>query len=340
MDKVFKVPELLTTILLHLPVLDILLRARPVNKLWKEIIDTTPRLLWATWKLNRNLYPNRKDFSSIVEPNNILIEAIKRQPVDVIMNSSPLHGGHEEAKAMGIRWVGHRYWYYKCKSGVRGDPVKEAILAKALEKSKLRCLARDRHYCRRRDSYINASACYISLFEDSLGIRTALESMYMTRPPLRKMTITFYYLEDGEKVKVRVEDLVIREPEDGRYVTAKTFLREISLWLIDDEYLQVNATVLHAIATYTDLGFLFCNYLQNMTTVSAEQGSGEGLFEMVFPCALKRLSTDVAMRDAPRWNSELGVGHVPEGDLLSILEPELSHCSNFGQNGRDSIGYI
>ena len=327
MDKVFQLPELLSAILLHLPVPDILLRARPVSKLWKEIIDTTPRLLWATWKLSRNLHPNRKDF---VEPNNILIEAFKRQPVDVIMNPSSLYPcPQEKMEAIGIRWVGHRYWYYKCKPVVRGDSVKEAVLAKALEKSKLRCSARDRH----------SSACYISRFEGSPGVRTALESMYMTRPPLRRMTITFYYLQDGEKVKMRVEDLVINECDDGRYVTAKTFLQKVSWWLIDDEYLQVNATVLHVIASYTDLGLLFCNYLQNMTTVSAEEESGAGLFEMVFPCALKMLSTCTA-GDAPRWDSELGVGFVPGGDLMSILEPELSHCSSFDQGGRDSTACI
>ena len=332
MDKVFQLPELLTAILLQLNVPDILLRARPVNIVWKEIIDTSPRLLWATWKLNRNLHPDRKDLSNTVEPNNILIEALKRQPVNIIMDSSPLHGVlHEETKAMGIRWVGHRYWYYRCKLGVHGDPVREAILETALERSKLRCLARDRHWRQCREHCINASACYISRFEGSPGIRTALENMYMTRPPLRKMTITYYYIHGGEKIKVRVEDLVIKELDNSRYVTASTFLREVSWWLIDDEHLQVSATVLHEIAAYTDLEFLFCNYLQNLATVSAEKESGEGSFEMVFPRTLKRLST-CTVRDAPWWDSEMGVGHeyVPEGVWMSILDPELSHCSNFG----------
>ena len=91
--------------------------------------------------------------------------------------------------------------------------------AKELERTKLCCcLAKDEQH----HGHINTNAYYISQFENSPRIRTVLENMYVTRPPFRKMTMTFYYLQDGEKVKLQVKHLVIQD--SSQYITVKIFL--------------------------------------------------------------------------------------------------------------------
>ncbi|KAK6338708.1 hypothetical protein TWF696_009520 [Orbilia brochopaga] len=48
-QSVLTLPELLTDVLLHLPFEDVM-RARGVNRTWLAVIDTSPAILWDTWR--------------------------------------------------------------------------------------------------------------------------------------------------------------------------------------------------------------------------------------------------------------------------------------------------
>ncbi|KAJ6261759.1 hypothetical protein Dda_2558 [Drechslerella dactyloides] len=48
-ESVLTLPELLTNILLNLSFQDVM-RARGVNHIWQDVIDTSPEILWNTWR--------------------------------------------------------------------------------------------------------------------------------------------------------------------------------------------------------------------------------------------------------------------------------------------------
>ena len=217
-------PEILSEILSHLPIPDLLLRARPVDRYWQQVVDTSPKTLWATWRS-----PHMKK-SHDIELHAYLLDRLHvRLPtlssdrpsrfIERFLSDWWSMGGNLDNKIKQQNLGADR----TCKGC--GEPCNKcAVHEEALHNFRYSHEAWD----------IIADRFILSKFT------TVLKSTYITRPPLKKMKIrstrfTVQHLNAKEASMVfpcnsNVNDLVI---EDERGITFEVYLRQLGHWYVN-----------------------------------------------------------------------------------------------------------
>ncbi|KAK6525249.1 hypothetical protein TWF694_005395 [Orbilia ellipsospora] len=104
---VFRVPEILSQILFHVPTVFLLTTARLVSRSWKDEIETNPILRWKCWVPNRDQYLAEKQAAALGQPNGKadVLEDVSFPPPSIRDDYSNRHCRCSPTKPPSPNWM-------------------------------------------------------------------------------------------------------------------------------------------------------------------------------------------------------------------------------------------
>ncbi|EPS39547.1 hypothetical protein H072_6714 [Dactylellina haptotyla CBS 200.50] len=107
---IFRIPEILTLILSHLPPVYLVTSARLVCKAWKHEIETDPILRWRCWVPNRDRYLPEKKAAAEGGRSNVL-DGISLPPPSIRDEYSNIHCKCSPSRSPSSNWVCNTHIY-------------------------------------------------------------------------------------------------------------------------------------------------------------------------------------------------------------------------------------